>query len=174
MTCRAAAQGGSFSGRAESILGVGFACDLCRRVLQQSGGLELSWHEQDDALAYLCAACWQLSLEYDPARNPGHLHPSGGFAGWATYRLKQRYVDWRRQQHGRTRWTFGNGEVYERMRPQILSLDADDGDGGLGATLTARAGDPAHDRDPDLRRLVEGDDSQRARDLQTLGLQSPR
>jgi hypothetical protein len=45
-----------------------------------------------------------------------------------------RPVDWQRQRYGRTRWTFGNGRVYERRRPELVSLDdADNGRRGAAA-----------------------------------------
>jgi hypothetical protein len=98
------------------------------------------------------------------------LPRAGGlsFSTLAGTTLRLRVVDWKRRHHGRTRWQFSD-RVYERERPQLVSLDTDDPDGApLASILGTRAGDPAADCDPDLERLLGTRDSSRARDYETL------
>jgi hypothetical protein len=126
---------------------------FCRRVLTahlRRTRAYLRPADEDDALAYLIALCWELSLRHDPAQGVT-------FATYAYRLLSLRVVDWRRQQEGRTRWQFAGGS-YERARVDPLSLNArrggDDGDAELGESVAARTGDPAVHRDPDLVRVL--------------------
>jgi hypothetical protein len=130
--------------------------------------LELSYHDREELTAFLIAECWQLSLRYEAGRGS-----TTSFIGWATTNLRLRCVDWQRKRFGRTRWTF-SGHVYERPRPQLLSLDElDPGHDRMGQPLGAGLGDPAADSTPAFAGLHTAGDRQRARDLETLGL-TPR
>jgi Sigma-70 region 2 len=135
---------------------------LCRKVLDSSN---VPLCEYEDTLVELIADCWVLSETYDPARTPS-------FSTFAYRRLRLRVVDAARRRY-RTRWVFRDS-VYERPAPQLLNFDVDDPERGrLDDTLASRAGDPADDRDSSLAGLLEGGDSQRARDLDELGLEPP-
>ena len=139
----------------------GFCAQLAGRA-----GLELSFHEREDLLAFLIATCWFLSTKYEP----------GGmaFSTYATYTLKLRIVDWQRAKKGRSKWQFKDS-TYERPRVQLVSLDALDTDGDqLVDALTTQAGDPSSDCDPAFGGLLADGDRQRARDLDTLGLSATR
>jgi hypothetical protein len=114
----------------------GFCAQLAGRA-----GLELSYHEREDLLAFLISTCWQLSTKYEP----------GGmaFSTYATYTLKLRIVDWQRAKKGRSKWQFKDS-TYERPRAHLVSLDALDSDGDLlGDTLTGSS------LDDDERRLSD-------------------
>jgi hypothetical protein len=106
--------------------------------------LKLVWHEREDLCSYLVATAWELSRRQDDSR--------GRFSNWLGYKLAQRCYDWERQRKGQTRWKFGDGRVYERERPTIVSLDdsehdrlgepvggssMDDGSSGLADELRA-------------------------------------
>ena len=88
---------------------------LCARIAQRSAP-ELSWHEREDLGAYLVATAWELSRRYEPGG-------ANSFSTWATTTLQRRLVDWRRAKDGRSVWRFGDGTVYERPRPELVSLD---------------------------------------------------
>jgi hypothetical protein len=85
-----------------------------------------------------------VSLKYDAER--------GEFTTWIGRARGRSITDWQRKHYGRTKWVFRD-RVYERPRPQLVSLDAGD---------------------PDLEGLLADGDRQRARDLDTLGLEAPR
>ena len=127
-------------------------------------GLELSFHDREDLLAFLVATAWQLSLVYEP----------GGisFSSWAGTTLRRRLVDWQRQRFGRTRWQFA-GRSYERARPQLVSLDDSERD-QLGDDHAAVGGDPEVDCDSGLAGLYAARDRTRAADYEALGLRPPR
>jgi hypothetical protein len=98
------------------------------QIVERSG-LRLSVSDREELHVYLIEECWLLSRRYDG---------SGGsrFAAWAKTTLGLRCIDWQRQRYGRTRWKFA-GYTYERGRPQLVSLDADDPEHyQLGTTLT--------------------------------------
>ncbi len=140
---------------------------LARRALDDSlHSRQLEWHRHDDAIAFLVALCWQLSLQFDSSRGQA-------FSTFAYRILRLRVVDWFRQTDGRTRWQSGE-HVYERERPELVSFERDPGDGGLAATLAARSGDPTADWSPDLAGILEEGNRDRARDFATLGLEPPR
>jgi hypothetical protein len=84
-----------------------------------SARLKLSLHDGEELHAYLIAECWRLSLRYDGSQG-------SRFSVWARQTLSLRLVDWQRARWGRTRWTFSDGHVHERERPQPISLDAND------------------------------------------------
>ena len=92
---------------------------LCVQVIHRSA-LKLSYHEREDLLAYLLALTWELSERFQP----------GGisFCSYATTTLRLRVIDWQRSRNGRTVWKFA-GHTYERPRPKLVSLDADDPNG---------------------------------------------
>lgn len=123
----------------------------------------LSYHDSEDLRGELVLETWELSLEYKP----------GGvsFSTFAGTTLRHRVVDWRRKRFGRTRWTFGDGRVYERPRTQFVPLD-DPGVGRLDAAESARAGDSSADWNPSFARLEHERDRARERDLRRLGLHS--
>jgi hypothetical protein len=129
-------------------------------------GLTLTHRDHEELHVYLIEECWRLSLKYDAER--------GEFTTWIGRARGRSITDWQRKHYGRTKWVFRD-RVYERPRPQLVSLDAGDPDGDrLVDSLPARAGDPATDSDPDLEELLADGDRQRARDLDTLGLEAPR
>jgi len=79
-------------------------------------------HDREDIAATLIAITWELST-----LNPQPWRTS--FAGWITPTLRLRIIDWRRQHHGRTRWTqprTGNGtqyaDLYERHLPELIPI----------------------------------------------------
>jgi hypothetical protein len=101
-------------------------------------GLQLRWDQRQDLEQYLLIECWKLSLDYQPGRI------TKGFAAYATVTLRKRIVDHQRS-HFRTRWVFRD-RVYERKRPELVSLNADDsGRDQLGRTLAdgGMAGGPS-------------------------------
>jgi hypothetical protein len=61
--------------------------------------------------------------------------------------------------------------TYERERPQLVSLDADDSlRDRLDESLAARSGDPAADSSADLEWLLEDGDREAARDFAEMRL----
>jgi DNA-directed RNA polymerase specialized sigma24 family protein len=81
------------------------AVALCGNVIAKSG-LKLDHHQHEDLLAFLLEECWLLSLRYERGRGS-----TSTFAGWASYILRRRVVDWLRAQRGRG------------YRPEIVSLE---------------------------------------------------
>jgi DNA-directed RNA polymerase specialized sigma24 family protein len=86
-------------------------------------GAVLREHEREDALAFLIATIWEVSLSYDPRRSKCFEH-------FAYSICRRRAIDWIRKHRGRTRWQWSPtakhthaGEIIERERPDILSLD---------------------------------------------------
>lgn len=112
------------------------------RAAFAQAGRNYGTHAQEDFLAYLIDACWQLSLTY----RPGGIR----FSTYAGHHLRHHVVEnFLRTELGRTVWKFKT-HTYERPRPIIESLDArpDDPD-----PETHR--DPPRDRDTsDLVRLL--------------------
>lgn len=78
------------------LLDVDDAFALAHGVVKRSG-LELSWHDREDLVAFLVAAAWELSLGFDPACRKGGRTD---FAGYATIALRRRVIDWQRQRNG--------------------------------------------------------------------------
>jgi hypothetical protein len=120
-----------------------------------------------NALSYVISELWRLSLDYDPER-------TASFSTYGYRRGRLLALDWFRLRLGRTVWKFGDGRTHVRVRPDVLSLDADrSGRDRLDATLETRSGDPEDDRTLDLSRILTGEDRQRSRDLAELGLEPP-
>jgi hypothetical protein len=137
-------------------------------VIARSAG-RLSYDERERLVQFLRIEIWRLAERYEP----------GGitFSTYAGRTLPRRITDWRRtpEEGGRTFWSFGNGRTYERERPKVVSLDADASlRDRLDSAQSTRSGDPADDCSPDLERLLADGDRQRARDLDTLGLEADR
>jgi hypothetical protein len=130
----------------------------------RAGKVELSYHEHEDLAAYLLAECWLLSQSFQPELGVF-------FSRFAAPRLRNKAVDWVRSTRGRTRWKFSGGRVHERRRPEFVSLDGQRDD-RLDRALASRAGDPQADWDEDLRWLLDSRDRERARDFDTLGLET--
>jgi hypothetical protein len=81
-------------------------------------GKDFDYHQRERLIQFLLIELWQFSLlEPRPWRN--------SFSGWVYPLLRLRVADFERQpeEGGRTKWKFGDGRVYERTRPQHLSLD---------------------------------------------------
>ncbi|MBA2360806.1 MAG: hypothetical protein H0V79_07755 [Actinobacteria bacterium] len=140
---------------------------LAWRVIAADRRLDLRHHQREELAGYLIAEIWRLSLRFEPGR--------GSFAGFAHSTARLRVTDWLRAEFGRTIWKFSE-HSYERERPGVVSLDsmATDERDRVDRTLTAREGDPAGDRDPDLRGLEADRDRTRALDYGLLGLDPPR
>ena len=119
---------------------------FANRIAHDALGASLRAHERDDLIAYLVAELWRASLSYDSAR-------ASSFSTHAYQLGRRRVIDWLRQERGRTRWKFSSGQ-HERERPDILSLDAPDGDqlaGPLaGGEVECEIGRPAY------LRLLDG------------------
>jgi hypothetical protein len=140
---------------------------LAGSIASKTGGL--SADDREDLKQFLLAECWRLSLNYDAAgRPPRFAHHAAGV-------LKLRVVDWRRSRFGRTKRQFA-GHVYERARPQFVSLDADDEHNRdqLAGAVTEGSGAPQDGWAADLRGLLGEGDRQAARDHELLGLPPPR
>jgi hypothetical protein len=120
---------------------------LCASVIQKSG-LELSYHDHEDLLAFLIETAWRLSLKYEPGRGS-----TKNFAGWATTNLRLGVIEWQRKRFGRTHWKFRDS-TYERKRPTIVSLDDDSGDDRMGEALGGGGLDDDGDRVGDQLRLL--------------------
>jgi hypothetical protein len=135
-------------------------------------GANLSWHERDDLLAHLLTTTWELHTRWDRERSPS-------FCQYARYVLRLRIVDHVRKERGRTRWSWSD-HTYTREQPTLVSLELPIGNSPsgervrLGDTLGEVDGDPADSRSPALARLLGGGANQRARDLETLGLDAAR
>jgi hypothetical protein len=82
-------------------------------------GLMLSPEDREDAQQRLLLELWKLSIDFDPACGRR-------FDAFATAVLRRKLVDWQRERFGRTIWRFSGGRVYERKRPEFVSLDVDD------------------------------------------------
>lgn len=125
----------------------------------------LSAADMEDLVAYLVAETWRLSEKFRPTT------PAARFRSYAHGQLCYRCTDWMRSHRGRSRWQWAD-HSYERIRPQLVSLDApigDDGSGGtLGDTLPSRAGDGSPDRDEAPLWLHDLGDSTRAADTALL------
>lgn len=120
---------------------------FCAHVAQLFYGrtqTRLSPSEHEDLIAYLIVETSKLSERYTPTT------PQARFHSYAHSLLNHRCTDWLRLHRGRSRWSWGDGTVYERKRPTLLSLDraaGNDPEGDpLGSTLADRSGDDEADR----------------------------
>ena len=152
---------------------------LARSAIRDAG-LRPSWHREEDLLAELIAAAWELSEKHDEHRYPGQ------FAAGCYRVLHLRVVDWIRRTEGRTRWQFSEegarqskrrhtrtvehegkrSVAVERSRPTVLSLNAPfgaDSDSELGEALASLALDASADRNPALDRALRCRDSEAGR-----------
>src|SRR5687767_13005185 len=123
---------------------------FCGRVLDERlkryGGV-LRPDVYEDALAYLLAETWKLSIKWDPAKGI----PS--FSTFAYRRLRFAVVNWYRATYGDSRFNKGRRAALNAT----LSLDADfASDTQLVEFIAGSAGDPADDRSPDLTRILAG------------------
>lgn len=119
---------------------------LARNALEhtlRNRGIRLRPHELEDALSYLVAEAWKMSLTFEPAR--------GNFTQYANRRLRLRVVDWHRDYYGRTKWAWAD-RVYERPKRDTVSLDADGGD--LGQSLPGGGLDDGEHRLSDQLRSL--------------------
>jgi hypothetical protein len=134
-------------------------------AIVQRSGLRLLWHDREDLEQFLLVELWRLSASYDPSHGIA-------FSTFATPTIRRRVTDWRRTTFGRTKWSWGDGTVYERERPQLLSVDTTAGRVAADA-LAARRGDPAANWLEDGGGFQRERDRARARDLEALGLPAP-
>ena len=120
---------------------------LCARVLDerlQRFGAVLKTDVREDAMSYLLAEAWKLSLKWDPAKGI----PS--FSTFVYRRLRFAVVNWYRLTFGDSRY---NGR--RAVLNATLSLDVGCGsDTQLGELIAGSAGDPAENRSPDLARIL--------------------
>jgi DNA-directed RNA polymerase specialized sigma24 family protein len=133
-------------------------------VITSNGRLYLNPQQRESLATYLIEEVWRSSLRFDAAK--------GSFSTFAGIIARRRVVDWLRLEFGRTTWQFADRTI-ERPRPELVSFNGDEGD-RLAETVTAGTGDPADAWNPDLERLLDGGDRQRARDHELLGLEPPR
>ena len=105
---------------------------LARSAIRDAG-LRPSWDREEDLLAELIAAAWELSERHDEHRHPGGF-PTGCYG-----LLRFRVTDGMRRTEGRTKWRFSpevaqrsggrrvvekeGAAVVEHPRPQTLSLE---------------------------------------------------
>jgi DNA-directed RNA polymerase specialized sigma24 family protein len=133
-----------------------FVVRVVERTLR-SRNIVLSIHRREDLTAYVLSELWVASSKFDAGRYKS-------FRQFADAVAQRRVVDWIRADRGRSRWSFGPnanhahaGGVYERERPQVLSLDFDGGSGEGGLDPP----DPRGEEDfegggIDLRRVLAG------------------
>jgi DNA-directed RNA polymerase specialized sigma24 family protein len=125
---------------------------LARRALEdalRASGAHLRAHEHADAVAFLIAECWRISIDFDPSRGLS-------FSTYAFRTLRRRYVDFLRQEH-RTVWKFKD-RTHTRVRPTFVPIDS--GDGELGPALAGSS--------------LDGDTPGFADQLRALGARSRR
>jgi hypothetical protein len=134
-------------------------------VINRSALLGLDRTDREDLQQFLLGEIWQLSLVYERG-DP--RHPSR-FSVYAAPLLALRTVDWIRGKNGRTKWKFADS-VYERQRPQLVSLD-DSARDRLEQSLAEGDGDREAGGDLGIPGLYAGGDRQRARDFRILGLE---
>jgi sigma-70-like protein len=141
--------------------------DVEKLVRKALGATTLNPDEAEDAIAYLFEVVWRTWRRWDPER--------GSFSTIAYQACRSGFVDWKRKRYGRTRWTFGDGQIHERPLPQFVSLDNEalERDRVELALGEGTSNDPA-DCSPDLDRLLRNGGCSRARDIEALGLHPPR
>ncbi len=88
------------------------------RAAIRDAGLRLSWDREEDLLAELIAAAWELSERHDELRYPGQF-PAGCYR-----RLRLRVIDWIRKTEGRTRWQFSEDGAKRAKRRHTRTLEA--------------------------------------------------
>jgi DNA-directed RNA polymerase specialized sigma24 family protein len=108
---------------------------FCEGAISRSRITEFGYLDHDDLLSELIAFCWQLSERYDKSRAS-----FSSFAGTCLYNF---IIEWKRSDF-RTRWTFGDGRVYERTKPVFVEYD-----GAVGETAV----DPVERGDTDSERM---------------------
>jgi hypothetical protein len=141
---------------AESVLSQRWSLDdvedvegLCGKVLDnrmRRFGATLKADDREDALAFLLAWVWALSLRFDPWHEATHRR---SFSTFLYRRLEYAVVDWYRQRFRDSR--------YHDEEIVVLSLDYD-ADGELSElveSLSYGQEDPA-DGALDLRRVLAG------------------
>ena len=133
---------------------------LARALTRSRYANELRADERDDLVTYLFEFAWKLSQKFDPGR--------GSFATFLFSCSGRAIADYHRSRY-RTKWVFRD-RVYERPRPELVSLDDLIDRDLLGGSLGTGPGAPADGWSPDLGRLLGARDSSRARDANTLGL----
>lgn len=122
---------------------------LAWKVIGADRRLHLAQHQCDELCTYLVSEIWRLSLRYEPGR--GNVT----FASFAYRTASLRVTDWLRLEFGRSRWQWADSS-YERERPELVSLDADDPEhGGVGAPLSAGSVDDGAPRLADELRGLE-------------------
>jgi len=133
-----------------------FAARVVDRTLRRRNIEIYSVHRREDLLAFVIAEVWVASRKFDARRY-------ASFEQFAYSVAQRRVFDWIRLDAGRSRWAFGPnadhahaGGVYERERPELLSLDfeRESGDGELDGALSGVANDFADTRSPDLMRVL--------------------
>ena len=138
---------------------------FCRRVVDahlSSTRTHLRRDDADDLLAYTIELAWEISQRFDKTCGVS-------FSTYAYRLLRVRCVDWMRQRYGRTKWTFGDGTVHTRERPEALSLDAPDSDGDrLGDAIADSSSDNPASRAAAFSGLVDERGGSFARDLDEI------
>lgn len=111
-------------------------------------GARLRPDVHDDAIAHLLEVAVKADRSWNPARGP--------WEPYLRWKLGLGVVDFYRNhpEFGRTRWQFKD-VLYERERPDVLSLDYQRGEGELDAAL-AREPIELEAGDIDLRRVLAG------------------
>jgi DNA-directed RNA polymerase specialized sigma24 family protein len=133
---------------------------LVKAVSRSRFAASLRADDHDDLITWLFEVAWKLSGSFDPNR--------GSFSNFLYCAAQRRAIDWQRSRY-RTKWQFAGGRTYERLRPTLVPFDA-----RVDDALGSGAGDPANSGDLGLAGVFDGGDRQRIRDLETLGLRSPR
>lgn len=119
--------------------------------------------DHEDALAYLIATAWELSLRYDPNRG-------WSFSKLAYRTLRLRVPDWYRQRFTDTRDRRQDKTTPPPPRPTTISLDTTPSNTGdtepnrLDHAHRALMVDDHTDRDTDLRRALHHRHRQHTRD----------
>jgi len=138
---------------------------LCRKVLDEQlrkTHAHLEPLDFEDAVSFLIARAYELSLRYDPSRGLA-------FSTYCYRILRLRVVDWYRATYGDAR--FGKQEIRESVhRPAYLDapVDGHADAASLGETLPAGTGDPAADRLAALGGLLGGGDCQTGEDTKII------
>ncbi len=115
--------------------------------------------DREDLVQFLLTEIWRASVDFDRER------AGVTFSTYAYRRASVRTVDWYRARFGRTRWSFGDGSSYTRVRQQPLSLDFATPEGSsLGDDLAGQPGDGEEDRSTHIAGLEDRGDGGRDRD----------